>query len=148
MDKIIERLGLLKPHKCETELTYPDDITSLSDVELGSFYWKLSALLQYTNYLAAKTEVDAMIAREKYEKIKNMYLLEDSWDKKLTITERKLIVEMKADVEEARKNYLNKEALSKIIHSLLASYQEAVKAASREMARRQYVLEKRGLGEG
>ena len=135
---IKKRFMKMKNESLEKKLVEIDEVDfNIGMQELVDYY-----SVQYSEAVTAVADIEASGAEEVYNFVQNaaMVLQESK-----TVTEAKALSAIDERVDEARQLWLEKDAIRKMTHHLLKSYQSKVQAMSREMSRRAFVLDKEKL---
>lgn len=118
----------------------PDDITQLSDVELGKLLGKLDAWCEYTSVQLALVRSDRDAAEKELDliaaKLRTRLKFDSETGKKLTNTEREDLIKSDARYVEAQSKVLYYEGLYRYTEAIAEAAERSFKTVSRRITQR------------
>lgn len=130
---LLSSLGLVAPSHPSTELSFPDDLSRLSDTEIGHHlsYW--CNMCAYAHQKVSVLEGALVLARAEYEQEYDLRLYSKQGS---SVSERKIAVGASKKIREMKTRLAVIEADLKILKAILLGYDLKNSAVSREITRR------------
>lgn len=131
--ELIKSLGLTAPSQSNKELTFPSDLSRLSDSELGQHLTYWCNMCAYAHQKVAVLEGALVLARSEYEQEYDLRLYSKQGS---SMSERKVAVGASRTIRDMKTRLAVIEADLKILKAILIGYDLKNSAVSREITRR------------